>query len=114
MDGVHEKLAEALGISVEELEAAQAEGQTFFNLAEANGVELEELWQVMQDARAEAIEQAIADGAITQEQADWMLERQARMGARHDDCDGTGPIGEGSFGPGRMGRFGGRFASSNS
>ena len=43
-------------------------------------------------------EQALADGAITQEQADWLLERGAkgyRPGSAQGLCDGTGPRGTG-------------------
>ncbi len=74
-DEMHAAVAEALGLSVEELDAAMAEGQTMWQIAEEQGVDPEAIRDAMQDAREEAINQAVADGVLTQEQADWMLGR---------------------------------------
>jgi len=63
-------LAEALGLSVEALETAQAEGQTLKELAEAQSVEPAEIREAMEAVRQEAIDQAIEDGLLTQEEAD--------------------------------------------
>ncbi len=63
----------------------------------------------MQEARAAAIEAAAEDGVLTEDQAARMLEWGARGPFGHGACDGSGPIGEGPFGPGRMGGFRGRF-----
>jgi len=101
---VHENLAYALGLSPSEFEAARAEGTTLAALAAEQGVSLEDLREIMQEARAEMIAQALADGVVTQEQADWMLQRGAMgpgPGNGQGLCDGTGP-----HGAGRMGRFG--------
>lgn len=100
-DVIHQALADALGISLSELEAARQDGVRLPELAEANGVDLEDLGQVMADARAEAIEQALADGAITEEQAEWLTERGGlRFGGMHrGGCDGGGRLGEGPVGP---------------
>jgi hypothetical protein len=76
-DEMHAAVAEALGLSVEELDAAMAEGQTMWQIAEEQGVDPEVIRDAMQDAREEAINQAVADGVLTQEQADWMLGRIA-------------------------------------
>lgn len=104
-DIMHEALAEALDLSVEELVAAREDGTTLFELAEQQGVEMETLWSVMDDARAEMIDQALADGVITEEQADWMSERGGPGPGHHfGSCDGSGPRG-GGFG--RRGGFGG-------
>jgi hypothetical protein len=113
-DIMHQALADALGISLAEFEAARDDGIRLPELAEANDVELEELWQVMDEARTEAIEQALADGAITEEQAEWLAERGMGMrfgGMGRGACDGSGPLGEGPVGP-RGGRGPGRGAST--
>jgi uncharacterized protein (DUF433 family) len=83
-DAMHAKLAEVLGLTVDELDAARAEGESIASLAEANGVDLEDLQAAMAEARAEAIAQAVKDGTITQEQADQILERQATKGPGFD------------------------------
>lgn len=103
---MHTAIAEALGLSVEDFEAAIAEGQTLYQIAEAQGVDLADVQAAMQTVRAEIIDQAVADGLLTQEQAEWMKTRMAGFGP---GGAGYGPgncAGDGSFG-GRMGRHGG-------
>ncbi len=109
-DLIHERLAAELGISVEELEAAIAEGKSLFTLADENEVDLADLKEAMTEARAEALEQAVADGVITQEQADWMLERHARMRPGHGGCGEHGRREAGILGVGPRGRLGARSA----
>jgi len=74
-DLIQEAVAGALGISVEELEAAREEGKTLRDLAEEQGVDLADVQAAMEAARLEAIEQAIADGVITEEMAEQIIER---------------------------------------
>lgn len=70
--------AEALGLTPVELFAELHDGKTLEEIAEAQGVEVETVYDAVDAARAEAqkqaIEQAVEDGKISQEQADWMLE----------------------------------------
>ncbi len=70
--------AEALGLSPEELFSELHAGKTLAEVAEARGVEMEAVQEAIEAARAdamrEAIQQAVEDGKISQEQADWMLE----------------------------------------
>lgn len=108
-ESVHAHLAEVLGISLDEFEAAIAEGETLFSLAERYDVDFEALRQVMLEAHKEALEDAVAEGKITQEQADWMLERWNAMGGNLSPGQGSREGGhrfQGSGG-GRMGKFGG-------
>ena len=74
-------LAEALGITVAELEAAKAEGQSIRDLAEENGVDRATLTAVKLAAKQDALAQAVADGIITQDEADQMLERLENRGS---------------------------------
>ena len=67
-------LAEELGMTVEELSAALAEGKTVAEIAAEQGVGLADLVAALVAPRAEVLNQAVADGRMTQEQADWMLE----------------------------------------
>lgn len=84
-------MAEALGMTVEELEAALAEGQTLAELMTEKGLTAATLQANLQAAHDAAIARAVADGVITQAQADAILSSQ-----------GTG------FGFGHHGGMGGR------
>lgn len=77
-DQMQEAIAEALGISVEELEAAQEEGQSPAEIARELDVDLDEFRQAMQDARDEILEQAVADGVLTPEQAEQIEQGRGR------------------------------------
>jgi len=85
-------MAKALGISEDDLEAALASGKTMWQVAEEKGLTLEQFQKVMLDARQEAFKQMVADGVITQAQADWMLSRMQNMGGRggQGGCPGMG------------------------
>ncbi len=88
-------LAEALGLTPEQLFAELHAGKTLEEIAEAQGVELEAVQAAMEAAHKEAmrqqIAQAVEDGRMSQEQADWLLEGIEK---------GYTPMGRG-FGPGR-------------
>lgn len=68
-------VADALGITVEELEAAKEAGTSMEDLAAQNGTTVEAIKTAMVDARVNALNQAVADGDLPQEKADWMLEK---------------------------------------
>ena len=79
-DRMHTAMAEAVGMTVEEFDAAIAEGQTLWQIAQAQGVDLADVQASMEAARERAIDQAVADGRLTQEQADWMRSRPGGAG----------------------------------
>jgi uncharacterized protein YidB (DUF937 family) len=94
-------MAKALGMDVEDLEAAIDSGKTMWDVAQEKGISQDEFFTLMQTARGEALKQMVADGVITQAQADWMLQR------------GPGGMGGGRGGRGGSGcpmNGGGRFA----
>ena len=102
--------ADALDMSVEDLQAAIDSGQTVWQILEAQGMSLEDFQTLHLEVRAAALEAAVADGVITQEQADWMLERMGSgMGA--GGCTGTGQSfgGRGMRGGMHGGMHGGQF-----
>jgi len=103
-------VAEALGLDPTGLFTELHAGKSVAEIAEEQGVELKEIQDVVQNARVEArkeaIEQAVEDGGLSEEQGEWMLEgleegyvpggRSFRPG---QECDpGRG------FAPGRAGR----------
>jgi uncharacterized protein YidB (DUF937 family) len=101
-DDAQAVIAETLGLTVEDLAAAKDEGTRLPDLAEEQGVDMETVMTAVSDARTAAIETAVADGTITQAQADILL--------RHD-----GPAfgGRGHGGPcGRGGNGGPRGSGS--
>lgn len=85
-----ELTAEALGITVEELEAAQADGQRIPDLLEELGLEKEDYEANLQAAHEEMLQQAVEDGVITQEQADMLLENDL-PGMRDSGGHGRSP-----------------------
>lgn len=100
-----DKMAEALGLTPDELfDRSHDAGMTLEEIAEEEGVEMEDLRDALMadrmEAMREAIEQAVEDGRISEERADWMLEGIEQ---------GFGPMGMGR-GFGHMGGRGGRRA----
>lgn len=71
-------LAELLGLDREELHEKLESGTTIQELAEEAGIDLDAFHEEMRANRQEdlqtRIEQALADGEISQDQADWLLE----------------------------------------
>lgn len=78
-DYMQAAVASKLGLTVDELDALYDEGKTFWQIAEDQGLELEDARQLLLDARNEALDEMVSDGVITQEQADWMKNRFRRM-----------------------------------
>jgi hypothetical protein len=69
--------ADALGLTPEELFAELRAGKSLAEIAEEQGVEVKAVFDALSAARGEvmqqAVEQAVEDGRMSQEQADWML-----------------------------------------
>jgi len=102
-----EAAAELLGMTADELSTQLWGGRTLADLAEKAGVDLQTLRDAVEAANQAAMETAIRDsinqalknGYITQEQANWLLEGLDK---------GFFPMGRGfGFGHGMMGGFGG-------
>ncbi len=63
-------VADLTGLSVEEVQAQRAEGNSAAEIAEANGVSTETVVDEALAARKTILDAKVADGTITQEQAD--------------------------------------------
>ena len=83
--------AAALGMTVEELQAAREEGVTMADLLAQQGLDRTTFADALQAEADKALAQAVTDGVITQEQADQLAE----MGGRFMD---GGPGGHGERG----------------
>jgi hypothetical protein len=89
-------LAEAIGIEVEELRTALAEGQTPAEVAEANGVSRAELIDVIVADIEAHLDEAVEAGRLTEAEADERraeAEDQAGAIADGERPDGLGPPG---------------------
>ena len=94
--------AEKLGLPLATVEAEFDAGKTLYQIALDNGIAQEDIRAFMLEVRTDAINAALADGVITQAQADRMLKASARgMGAGRGfgkmlrgtgvgPCNGTG------------------------
>ena len=97
-DAALEAAAKALGMTTDEVTTALQSGQTLKDLAEEAGVDIEDIRAAIQAVREtelrERIEQAVENGAITQEHADWLLE-----GLEKGFLHGAGGFGHGPKSP---------------
>jgi len=71
--GQGEIVAEALGMTVDDLTAALKDGKSVAGLAEEKGVALDTIVEAIMAPRREALAGKVAAGKLTQEQADTML-----------------------------------------
>jgi hypothetical protein len=73
-----EAAAKALNMTTDELTAALQSGKTLEQIAADAGVDFADVQEAVQAAHVtemrSRIQQAVEDGAITQENADWLLE----------------------------------------
>jgi hypothetical protein len=92
-----ELLAEALDISVEELQAAHEEGKSISTLLDELGLKAADVREAIQVAYEDAVQQAVEDGVISEDQAEQIL-----------SGDFGGPMFGGYPGFGGRGRFHGR------
>jgi hypothetical protein len=110
-DYVAQALAAKLGLTEERVEDALAAGKPMVQIALDNGIAQEELASFMNEIHKDAFDKAVKDNVITQERADWMLQRMQNMyqngtGAAgcpmHNGQGGQFERGRG-MGPGMMG-----------
>lgn len=81
--------ASILGMTTEDLQTALDAGQNLQQIAETKGISPEQIHEAMQASMKEQLANLVADGSITQEQADLRLERMS--------AEPTGPKEFGKF-----------------
>ena len=74
-EAIKSVIADALGLTVADLDAAHEAGTTLETLAEQQGVALEDVKTAVKAAALAQIEEAVANEEITQAQADTLIER---------------------------------------
>lgn len=72
-------LAESLELSPQEIEARHDAGESLWDIAIAEGLSEEEIRELMFSAHDTVLENAISEGWLTQDQADWMDEHMEQM-----------------------------------
>jgi uncharacterized membrane protein len=100
-----EAAAKALGLTTDQLVAEFQAGKTLSQVAQEHNVEMATLQKALTDAQKAALDKAVADGWLTQKQADLMLDHMDDMWQAFGDSGfGPGPggwmMGPG-WGPGR-------------
>jgi len=117
-DYVERALAEKLGLTEEQVEEQFAAGKTMYQIALDNGIAEADIPAFLTEVHTTAFDAAVADGVMTREQADWMLQRM--QGRGYGNGTGTCPMGNG-YGPnngtgfrgGPGGMMGGRWQQTN-
>ncbi len=99
------ELAQAFDLTPAELEARHEAGDTLWVIAQEQGISAEDFRALVLQARTDALNSAVADSVITQDQADWMLSRMNQgwangFGPGSEHCDGSGPHAPGFGGQG--------------
>ena len=108
-DYVEQALAQKLGLTEDQIEQALTAGKTMYQVALDNGVAEAEIPALLSEVHKTAFDKAVADGVLTQAQADLMFQRMTANGFGPANCpmggqhpaDGTGF--HGGRGGGKMG-----------
>jgi hypothetical protein len=101
-------IADGLGITVEDLTSRLDAGESLASIAEAEGLSDSEWTDLRRSAWEAALTSAVESGALTQAQADWILQHMQAFGGGIDcrlgagggvSCRWGGPMmGGGSYG----------------
>jgi len=102
-DAALEAAAGVLGMTTDEVQSALQDGQTLQDLADAAGVDIADVHSAIQAVREtemrDRIAQAVDDGTMTQEKADWLLEGLDKGFIGGGEGFGPGGFGHGFGGP---------------
>lgn len=111
-DYVEQALAAKLGLTEAQVETELTAGKPMYQIALDNGVAQADLATFMNDIHKTAFAAAVKAGAMTQAQADAMLQRMSQNGYGTGTCPmGGGGYGQGNgYGRGMMG--GGRWQTN--
>ncbi|WP_404330152.1 hypothetical protein [Mesobacillus maritimus] len=96
-----ELIADALGLTMDELQTATSEGKSVADLAGEKGIAVEELVAKMVEARKVELEQLVKDGTLTQTQMKTMLANMEAMMENAVERGMVGPMNGRGGGPGK-------------
>jgi hypothetical protein len=89
-------VAEFLGISQEDLQAARQSGKSMVQIAADKGISEQQLADYVIGQRSDWLDQLVSDGRITQEQADQRIQQMTKQVTENLNRTDTGPNGLGS------------------
>ena len=95
-----ELIADALGLTVDELQTATSEGKSVADLAEEKGIAIEELVAKLVEARKAELELLVNEGTLSQTQMETMLENMEAMMKNAIERGMVGPMNGRGGGPG--------------
>lgn len=107
---VSDAITKLLGMTQDQVYAERSAGKTLSDIAKEKGITDQQLIDAMLAGREDAINQAVANGQLTQAQADWMIARMkaiAPFQITNPFTPGTAGTGPGPMGAGRGPRGGG-------
>lgn len=78
-DTMVKSLADKVGLTPEEVQKRLDDGESLWQIAQSNGLSDEDTRKLMLEAHDAALAKAVADGQITQSQADWMDQHMEQM-----------------------------------
>jgi hypothetical protein len=95
MQSMLDAYAEALGMTSDDLQKELNSGKSLWDLASAKGITAEDYGQFMTNAGTKALNKLVADGEITQKQADAMIENMQEnwQDANPETCPRFEPFG---------------------
>lgn len=108
---IEQALADKLGMTVAQIEEQFAAGKSMYQIVLDKGIAEKDVPALLTEVHKTAFAKAVADGVLTQAQADFMLQRMSANGFNYANC----PMGAG-YGPqggngGRRGGYGGMMGS---
>ncbi len=95
-DYVEKALADKLGLTEAQVEEQYAAGKSMYQIALDNGIAEADVTAFLTEVHTTAFDAAVADGVMTREQADFMLQRM--QGNGYGNGTGTCPMGNGTSG----------------
>jgi len=105
--GCSEALTELLGMTAEDLQAERLAGKSLAEIAASKDVTVDALVDAMMAEKKAGLAQLVADGKLTQERADFMLERMETQVKTMIERTTTGAPAERGMGRGMRGGRGG-------
>ncbi len=97
-EGTIEAVSGILGLTAEEIQAQRLEGKSLVEIAAAQGVSEDALVAAIMAVKTEAIQQRVADGTLTQEQATLMLQNMEQATILSLSRTTVGPFANGGHG----------------
>jgi hypothetical protein len=87
-DAMIQVVADATGLSIDEIEARIGEGERLFEIALAAGLDQGAFFELMQSTRESVLAEALESGEISDEQFQWMQNRRSedRYGRGFGGC----------------------------